>query len=72
MARNEGKACDAVVRALESRERQRRTDVVRPDVPGRISQVDFQVRLGAQVYAIEHTQIEAFENQVGSDRASPI
>ena len=68
MARNEGKVCDAVVRVLEFRERQRRTDVVRPDSAGRASQVDFRVRLGAQVYAIEHTQVEAYENQVRSDR----
>lgn len=68
MERNEGKVCDAVVRVLERRERRQRTDVVRPDAPGRASQVDFQVRLGAKVYAIEHTQIEAYENQVRSDR----
>ena len=68
MAKNEGKSCDAVVRFLEGRERQSRVDVVRPDAAGRASQVDFKVSLGAQVYAIEHTQIEAYENQVRSDR----
>ena len=68
MAKNEGKVCDAVVRFLERRERQLRIDVVRPDAAGRASQVDFRLRLGTQVYAIEHTQIEAYENQVRSDR----
>ena len=67
MAKNEGKVCDAAVRFLERREGQPRADVVRPEAAGGDSQVDLQLRLGSQVYAIEHTQIEAFEHQVRSD-----
>ena len=68
MANNEGKVCDVVVRFLERRERQPRTGVLRPETSGRDSQVDLQLMLGSQVYAIEHTQIEAFEHQVRSGR----
>jgi hypothetical protein len=59
MARNEGKACDAVVRRLEQRTGETRAEIRRPETEGVGPPVDFRLRLGAQEYAIEHTQVEA-------------
>ena len=57
---NEGRVCDAVVRALEKWTRETRTDLRHPDKEGGGSPVDLRLRLGAQDYAIEHTRIESF------------
>ena len=67
--RNEGKVCYAVVRRfLDARERMLRAEVVRPETLGDAAQVDLQVRIGSQVYAVEHTRMEAFPNQARADR----
>ena len=56
---NEGKACDAVVRCIERRTGEARAAIRRPETDGIGPPVDFCLRLGAQEYAVEHTQIEA-------------
>ena len=61
---NEGKACDAVVRLLEVQTGDARTDIRHPEKDGVGPPVDLRLRLGAQEYAIEHTRIEPFENQI--------
>ena len=63
---NEGRVCDAVVRALEKWTRETRTDLRHPDKEGGSPPVDLRLRLGAQDYAIEHTRIESFGNQIGT------
>ena len=64
---NEGKACDAIVRILEKRTGATRANMYRPegqtDRDG--SRVELCLTLGKTVYAIEHTRIEAFRNQIG-------
>ena len=64
----EGKACDAVVRCVEQRTGETRAAIRRPETSGIGPPVDFRLRLGAQEYAIEHTQIEAIPNLIGSDQ----
>ena len=61
---NEGKACDAVVKLLEKRTGKNRADVSHPEKIGIGPPVELRLRLGKQSYAIEHTQIEAFEGQI--------
>ena len=60
----EGKVCDAVIKAIEKRTGETRTRVRRPEVDGRGPPVDLRLKLGDQKYAIEHTLIEPFENQI--------
>ena len=61
---NEGRACDAVVRFLEKRTGETRTDLRHPEKDGIGPPVDLRLKLGTQEYAIEHTRIETFENQI--------
>jgi len=63
---NEGMVCDAVVRALEKWSRKTRADVRLPETDGIGPPVDLRLKLGDQDYAIEHTRIESFENQIGT------
>ncbi len=60
----EGKACDAVVRAIERQTGKIRTEIRRPEVDGVGPPVDLRLKLDNQEYAIEHTLIEPFENQI--------
>lgn len=64
---NEGRVCDAVVRALEKWTRETRADLRHPDKEGGDPPVDLRLSLGAQDYAIEHTRIESFANQIGTE-----
>ena len=64
IANNEGKACDAVVRFLEIRTGETRTDIRHPEKDHVGPPVELRLKLGAQEYAIEHTRIEPFENQI--------
>jgi hypothetical protein len=65
---NEGKAIDAVLRFIESRENATRLndgrspDDLRDRDPDR--RVDYVCTVGKQLYAFEHTGIEPFENQI--------
>ena len=64
---NEGKACDAVVRLLEQRTGQKRTNVRRPEMDHIGPPVEIRLNLGTQDYAIEHTHIEAFPGQIRTE-----
>ena len=61
---NEGKACEAVVRFLERRTGYDRSDVRCPEDDGNGPPVELRLRLGRQEYALEHTLIEPFENEI--------
>ena len=63
---NEKKACDAIVRILEQRTGKIRTGVRCPEKEPVGPPVDLRLVLGAQEYAIEHTQIEPFEKEIWS------
>ena len=60
----QGKACDAVVRHLEKTTGETREEIRFPERDGVGPPVDLRLRLGAREYAIEHTRIEPFENQI--------
>ena len=64
--KNEGKSCDAAVKALEKWKGAPRAEVRRPEKDGIGPRVDLRFRLGAQHYAIEHTVIESFESQIAA------
>ena len=64
---NEGKACDAVVRLIEKRTGMSRTHIRFPEIDGNGPPVDLCLKLGAREYAIEHTLIEPFENQIKTE-----
>ena len=57
---NEGKACDAVVRWLEERTGNTRTDVCVPEKCKTGPPVELRLFLGPQEFALEHTLIEPF------------
>ncbi len=61
---NEGMICDAVVRVLEKWTGETRADVRHPDKEENHPPVDMRLKLGAQEYAIEHTRIEPYQNQI--------
>ena len=62
---NEGKTCDAVVKFLEKYTGETRTNIRFPENDGVGPPVDLRLKLGTQEYAIEHTRIESFDNQIG-------
>ena len=57
---------NAVVRALEKWTGETRVDVRQPEKHGSGPPVDMRLKLGTKEYAIEHTRIESFENQIGT------
>jgi len=61
---NEGKVCEAIVRYLEAREQKARTDVRSPEVDNHPDPVEFIWKLGPQLFALEHTGIEPFEDHM--------
>ena len=61
---NEGKACDAVVRRIESREHSRRQNVRSPEKEGDVAPIELTCTIGGQLFAFEHTGIEAFDGQI--------
>ncbi len=65
---NEGRVCDAVIRILERRTRRKRRDIRTHAHAGNGKNVEARFRLGPQEYAIEHTRINSFNNQVGIER----
>ncbi len=62
---NERKCCDAVIRILEEKTGETRSDVWSPEdtpeFPG--PKVELRLRLGSQEYALEHTFVEPFEGE---------
>ena len=65
--KNEGKACDAVVKTMESRTRKVRSDIRFPERDRVGPPVELRMKLGEQEYAIEHTIIEPFENNIKAE-----
>lgn len=61
---NEGKACDAIIRILEGRTGQTRQDLRVHADAGNGKNVEARFHLADQEYAIEHTRINSFKNQV--------
>jgi hypothetical protein len=61
---NERKACDAVVRCLEERAQLKRANARSPEDDRTGPPVEYAFDLGAAKYAIEHTIVEAFEDQI--------
>jgi hypothetical protein len=61
---NEGKACDAVVRRIEAREGSFRSDPRFPEAARHPAPVEFTCSIGGQLFAIEHTGIEPFEQHL--------
>ena len=66
MPDNEGKVCDAVVKCLERQTGRSRRHIRCPDKEGGDPPVELRLKLGAEGYAIEHTRMESFRNQVGT------
>jgi hypothetical protein len=64
---NEGKALDAVIRHLEARECSARSDLRFPELDGRGAPVELVCMLGPQLFAFEHTGVEAFHGQLQMD-----
>lgn len=62
--RNEGKVCDAVIRDLERRANLTRSDTTRPEITGVGPPVDFEFSLGSTRYALEHTELQSFPEQI--------
>ena len=62
---NEGKVCDAAVKSIEQRTGEDRKDIRLPEKNHVGPPVELRLKIGTQEYAIEHTQIEAFEDEIG-------
>lgn len=60
----ERKVCDAVVRVMEKRTGECRSEVRFPEEENPGPQVDLSLTLGTRKFAIEHTRIEPYENQI--------
>ena len=61
---NEGKACDAAIRHLEKCTGETRAVIRHPETDGVGPPVELRMQLGNQNYAIEHTRVESFDNQI--------
>ena len=57
-------ACDAVVRHLEKWTGKSRAEISHPEKEGVGPPVELRLQLGNQKYAIEHTRVESFDNQI--------
>jgi hypothetical protein len=57
---NEGKACDAVIRVLETREGKGRNNVRIPEQERHAAPIEFACNIGDRLFALEHTGIEPF------------
>ncbi len=68
---NEGKACDALLRHLESREGAARSNVRWPEEEHHAGPVELVCHIGSQLYAIEHTGIEPFEGLLQLNNEAP-
>ena len=55
---NEGKACDAVLRYIETRDDAKRVDLIFPEKAHHVGPVELVCSIGPQRYALEHTRIE--------------
>ncbi|HVS26557.1 MAG TPA: hypothetical protein VHE58_04575 [Burkholderiales bacterium] len=62
---NEGKCLDATLRVLERTRNAIRADLSFPEKMGGAHPVELVCRIGGLRYALEHTRVEAFHNQIG-------
>src|SRR5690348_7550338 len=62
--KNERKVCEAVARMLEERAGAKREKPRRPEVDKKGPPVDYRFDLAGTNYAIEHTEIEPFSQQI--------
>ena len=62
--RNEGKACDAVVRHIEACTGDTRKSLRHPETDHEGPPVDLRLKVGAQEYAIEHTLLQMYPNMI--------
>ena len=62
---NEGRLCDVAVKSIERRKGEKRIDIRWPEKDHVGPPVELRLKIGTQEYAIEHTQIEAFEGEIG-------
>ena len=65
IAKNEGKACDAVLKRIEICSGETRSDLWHPELEQDGPPVDLRVTVGAQEYAIEHTLLQPYPNRIG-------
>ena len=65
--KNEGKACDAVVKTMERRAQKVRSEIRHPERDRVGPPVELRLKLGEQEYAVEHTIIEPFENNIKAE-----
>jgi hypothetical protein len=61
---NEGKACDAVLRAIEVRIGATRRDLIFPEKTHSVGPVELVCTVGTQRFAFEHTRIEPFAGHI--------
>ena len=61
---NEGKACDAVLRDIESRSGATRCDLIFPEKTHGFDPVELVCMVGTQRFAFEHTRIEPFAGHI--------
>jgi hypothetical protein len=61
---HEGKACDAVIRHLETRDGGTRHDLKSPESEGDTAPIELTCSIGGRLFAFEHTAIEPFEGQI--------
>jgi hypothetical protein len=64
---NERKACDAVARCLEHESAASRSSAYSPEDDKIGSPVEYVFKLAGTTYAVEHTIVEAFEDQIKTD-----
>jgi hypothetical protein len=63
-ADNEGKCCDAVLRVLEKRVGEKRSNMFFPERQQHSAPVELVCMIGPAQYAVEHTKLEPYERQM--------
>jgi len=61
---NEGKACDAILRQIEARERAARCNLIFPEKTHQVGPVELVCNVGPHLFAFEHTRIEPFAGHI--------
>lgn len=62
---NEGRCLDAVIRVLELELGQKRKNLISPEQSGHKHPVELVCEIGDMRYALEHTIVQSFSNQIG-------
>lgn len=68
---NEGKVCEAILQYLETREGCRRSEQNSPESINHAHPVELTWKFGTQLYALEHTGIEPFDEHMRLTAESP-